>query len=49
MYNNFNNYWEIKKEMLEKLGVRREVAEKIWQDAYDNLCFQLIYKDIKKL
>lgn len=44
MYKNFTEYWDAKKEVLEKLGVTKEVAQMIWSDAADCLAVQLILK-----
>ena len=46
MYKNFSEYWEAKKELLEKLGVTREAAKAIWADAVDCLGTQLIVKQL---
>lgn len=35
MIENFSEYWESKKEILEKLGVTRDVAKIIWGDCAD--------------
>jgi hypothetical protein len=32
MYKNFTQYWDAKKEVLQKLGVTKDVAKMIWQD-----------------
>ena len=48
MYKNFTEYWEDKKEILEKLGVTRSVAKMIWIDAADSLEAQLISKVLVK-
>jgi len=48
MYKNFTDYWDAKKEVLEKLGVSREVAKIIWSDAADCLGMELILKALSK-
>lgn len=47
MYNNFTEYWEIKKGMYEKLFVTKEVAHNIWLDAC-NLIEKKIYEEAFK-
>ena len=44
MNENFTEYWESKKVVLEKLGVTKEVAQMIWSDAADCLAVLLILK-----
>ena len=44
MYANFTEYWEAKKEVLEKLGVQKDVAKMIWGDAADCLGITLMLK-----
>lgn len=48
MYKNFADYWIAKREVLEKLGVSREVAKMIWCDAADCLGMELILKALSK-
>lgn len=48
-YKNFTEYWEIRKPILERLGVTEDVAKMIWNDACDTVAFVLIEKEIQKL
>lgn len=47
MITNFTEYWEDKKEILEKLNVSRDVAKMIWCDSADCFAVTLILKNQK--
>jgi len=48
MYENFNEYWSIKKALFEQLGVTEHAARMIWDDAINSLSFNLLDKLSKK-
>lgn len=43
-FKNFNEYWEARGSILEKLGVTKDVAKMIWNDACDAVHAMVIEK-----
>lgn len=42
MYKNFEEYWEAKKGIFEKLGVSEDIVKMVWSDAADAIGFKLM-------
>lgn len=48
MIENFTQYWEKRKDLLEKLGVTIEVASMIWDDAVTCIGVNAMVNEIKE-